>query len=98
MLGNDEHKDTFTYTHTHTHTPQNSSPTSVFKVYNSSMGKAAVFPSGDISPFFFHRGPDIFTWAVTQQIAHDHSYCKASDAPQESLIDHGTITMKNIQW
>lgn len=78
--------------------PVNSSPTSVFKVYNSSMGKAAVFPSGDISPFFFHRGPDIFTWAVTQQIAHDHSYCKASDAPQESLIDHGTITMKNIQW
>lgn len=88
----------YSHTRVHTHTPQNSSPTSVFKVYNSGMGKAAVFPSGDVSPFFFYRGPDVFTWAVTQQISHDHNYCKASDAPQESLIDHGTITMKNIQW
>ena len=74
---------------------QDLSPTSVFKVYNSSedLGDPG-------SPFLLQKRPDIFTWASAQQMQHDHSYCheETSPEPQHTTIDHGTVVVANIQW
>ena len=74
---------------------QDSSPTSVFKVYNSSCTKA-----GGISPHSFQKSADIFSWAAAQQVQHDHNYCcEISTADSHTTaIDHGTINVSNIQW
>ncbi len=84
---------------------QDLSPTSVFRVYNSS-GEL-----GDpTSPYLQHKSPDIFTWASSQQVQHDHGYCQGdspglppsspspSDPPLITTIDHGTVVVANIQW
>lgn len=75
---------------------QDASPTSVFKVYNSSCSKV----EGGLSPHLGHKSPDIFSWAAAQQIQHDHNYCHemVTDDAQFTVIDHGTVNMNNIQW
>ena len=92
-------------THTHTHTQEAStSAVSVFKVTNSTPDsvRSASPPSslygGKDNAFVFPRGPDIFTWAVTQQISHDHSYCKPETAGGHMLIERGTVNMKSVPW
>lgn len=70
---------------------QESSTTSVFKVYNSSCSKT----NGDLPAT---KGPNIFSWALRQQILHDHTYCRPNSIPPHIAIDHGTVTVKNIQW
>lgn len=70
---------------------QECSKTSVFKVYNSSCSKI----NGD-TPVV--KGPNIFSWALRQQILHDHTYCRPSSVPPQIAIDHGTVTIKNIPW
>lgn len=71
--------------------PVESSTTSVFKVYNSSCSKT----NGDLPAT---KGPNIFSWALRQQILHDHTYCRPNSIPPHIAIDHGTVTVKNIQW
>jgi hypothetical protein len=65
--------------------------TSVFKVYNSSCSKL----NGETP---VAKGPNIFSWALRQQILHDHTYCRPAAIPPHIAIDHGTVTIRNIQW
>jgi hypothetical protein len=71
--------------------PVECSKTSVFKVYNSSCSKI----NGETA---VAKGPSIFSWALRQQILHDHTYCRPSSVPPQIAIDHGTVTIKNIPW
>ncbi len=78
--------------------------TSVFKVSNCtsesyrSVSPSASVYSGREGVFVFPRGPDVFTWAVTQQISHDHGYCKSNTLPSTAVIERGTVTMKSVPW
>ncbi|XP_065902064.1 uncharacterized protein [Dysidea avara] len=62
-------------------------PTSVFKVYDSSRDP-------------LHGAPtmDIFSWARLQLVSHDHSYYSTSNHDNTSLIDHGSICVENVRW
>lgn len=73
---------------------QDASPTSVFKVYNSSCN------DDNGSPLPFQKSPDIFTWAAAQQVEHDHNYCCeiATVDTWSTAIDHGSVNIANIQW
>lgn len=73
---------------------QDAIPTSVFKVYNSSCSE------GGTSPPPFQKSPDIFTWAATQQVQHDHNYCceMSTSDTHSTAIDHGTVNITNIKW
>jgi hypothetical protein len=72
---------------------QDASPTSVFKVYNSS------YNDSGLSPIPLQKSPDIFTWASSQQVQHDHNYCcEMSEAMHSTTIDHGTVNITNIKW
>jgi len=66
---------------------QEPTPTSVFKVYNSSRDP-------------LHGAPtmDIFSWARLQLVSHDHSYYNMSSHDNTSLIDHGSICVENVRW
>ena len=77
---------------------------SVFKVSNCTPESyRSVSPSSSVygakeGTFVFPRGPDVFTWAVTQQITHDHDYCKPESLPTTTLIERGTVGMKSVSW
>lgn len=70
---------------------EDASPTSVFKVCCS---------EGGTSPLPLQKSPDIFTWAATQQVQHDHNYCceMSTSDTQSTAIDHGTVNITNIKW
>ncbi|KAL5480048.1 hypothetical protein EMCRGX_G023666 [Ephydatia muelleri] len=68
------------------------SPTSVFRVYNSSSRQDKNVPRG------IPRGPNIFTWATAQQVAHDHTYCSPSSTASHMPIDQGSLSLENICW
>ena len=75
-------------------------PTSVFKIYNSSISSpVGGLAGGDV------RSKDesnVFTWAEYQLVSHDHSYCSNNNNDQEEKrihIDHGDpLTLNNVQW
>ncbi len=77
---------------------------SVFKVSNCTPESyRSVSPSSSVygakeGTFVFPRGPDVFTWAVTQQVTHDHDYCKPETLPTTTLIERGTVSMKGVPW
>lgn len=68
------------------------SPTSVFRVYNSSSRQDRVVPRG------VPRGPNVFTWAMAQHVAHDHTYCSSSSSTSHMPIDQGSLRLENICW
>lgn len=68
------------------------SPTSVFRVYNSSSRQDKMASRG------IPRGPNIFTWATAQQVAHDHTYCSASSTASHMPIDQGSLSLENVCW
>lgn len=66
-------------------------PTSVFKIYNSTLSSPS--PSDT-----FMNDNNIFSWAQFQLVSHDHNYSSASGRELSLYLVQDGVSLDHVQW